>query len=94
MAELSTISVFLQAVKDEFKRCQSCGMPLRLDKNYKRGNLYCGFCHDGKSFTDGNLTRYEMITKINRVLKEKNKPSIIRYYVLARIFTLKRWLHF
>jgi hypothetical protein len=42
--------------------CQSCGMPLKQDPQFKNKKIphhqeYCSFCFDGKNFTQPQITK-------------------------------------
>jgi uncharacterized Zn finger protein (UPF0148 family) len=82
-----------------FKQCQSCGMPLKQDKNggglEKDGTIstvYCSSCYQDGAFKRPNLTVQEMQKLVDDVLKNQMKfPKIFRWLALRQIPKLKRW---
>ncbi|MBU2830189.1 MAG: zinc ribbon domain-containing protein [Acidithiobacillus ferriphilus] len=92
MKTLSALQKYLLVhIHDEANRCQSCGMPLRFDKNNSPSGIYCSFCHDGTSFIDKNLTLQEMKCKVRKLLSERKVNRFIKLYLIMRLSTLKRW---
>lgn len=86
-------------MKKNEKQCQSCGMPLKRDKQgggtEKDGSLnttYCSSCYQNGKFTRPNITMEEMQKLVDDVLKKEMKRwRIFRRLAVKQIPTLKRW---
>jgi hypothetical protein len=82
-----------------YKQCQSCGMPLKKDKNgggsERDGTIspmYCSSCYQGGSFKDPQMSLEEMQKLVDEVLKNEMKfPKFFRWLAIRQIPTLKRW---
>ena len=80
-------------------QCQSCGMPLKMDKkgggSEKDGKLstkYCSSCYQDGEFTKPNISVSEMQTLVNDVLKKEMKWLwIFRRLAVRQIPKLERW---
>lgn len=80
-------------------QCQSCGMPLRDDKNWgwteKDGNIskmYCSSCYENGEFKNPSMTLKEMQKQIDHILKhEMQWWKICRYVAVRQIPKLERW---
>ncbi|WP_366937003.1 zinc ribbon domain-containing protein [Acidithiobacillus sp.] len=92
MKALSTFAKYIAThMHDERNRCQSCGMPMRFDKNKLTSSIYCSYCHDGTSFVEQDITLQDMKRKIRKVLSKRKVNSLVKLYLIARLSTLKRW---
>ena len=86
-------------MKKIYKQCQSCGMPLKKDKNgggsEKNGTInkmYCSSCYQNGEFTRPNITLQEMQKIVDDVLKNEMKWwKIFRWLAVAQISQLERW---
>lgn len=80
-------------------QCQSCGMPLREDKNgggtEKDGTIskmYCSSCYENGEFKSPKLTLIEMQKLVDEVLKNEMKWwKIFRLLAVSQIPKLERW---
>lgn len=80
-------------------QCQSCGMPLREDKNgggtEKDGStsrVYCSSCYENGEFRKPQLTLQEMQIIVDEVLKNEMKWwKIFRWLAVRQIPKLERW---
>ena len=72
--------------------CQSCGMRLKFDKDYKEGQIYCHECYDGYDFVDTEMTLKAMKKKIRNRMKTLcfNKWQIWSHTRKLRSYT--RWV--
>jgi hypothetical protein len=70
--------------------CQSCGMPLSKDANYKSG-VYCTRCFRDGKFIQPNLTVDQMQERVKGKLKEMHIPGFLTGYFTKDIPKLKRW---
>jgi hypothetical protein len=81
-----------------FKNCQSCGMPLKKDKqgggtnaDGSKNALYCSLCYEGGKFRQPNLTVSEMQAFVKGKLKEFGFPGFIAGFFTMGISRLERW---
>lgn len=82
-----------------YTQCQSCWMPLKMDKKgwwtEKDGtvsNMYCSSCYESWAFKKPNITAKEMQNLVNEVLKKEMKwGRIFRRLAIQQIPRLKRW---
>ena len=81
-----------------FKRCQSCGMPLKRDP--KRGgtnldgtknNMYCSYCFENGEFLQPDITLEEMEALIKENLKKIGIPGFIAKLLTRGTSKLERW---
>ncbi len=75
----------------QYKNCQSCGMPLKKDPN-KEHEFYCSYCWKNNEFTDPNIT-LEGMKKINfEVMTTKlHFPKFMANYYNKKLDNLERW---
>lgn len=78
--------------------CQSCGMPLRNDKNgpalEKDGttsDIYCSNCYKEGEFTCPNCTTEDMMKKNEKIMKEMHLPKFLIKAFNKKIPKLDRW---
>jgi hypothetical protein len=82
-----------------YKQCQSCGMPLKMDKkgggSEKDGTLskmYCSSCYENGAFKSPDMTVEEMQRLVNNILKNEMKwLGIFRWLAIKQIPRLARW---
>ena len=82
-----------------YKQCQSCGMPLNLDKKgggtEKDGvisKMYCSSCYRDGAFVKPDMTTTEMQRLVDDVLKNEMRfPKIFRWLAVRQIPKLARW---
>ncbi len=80
-------------------QCQSCGMPLREDKNgggtEEDGSLskmYCSSCYENGEFKRPQISLEEMQKIVDDVLKNEMKWwKIFRWLAVRQIQKLERW---
>ncbi len=83
----------------EYKQCQSCGMPLKMDKkgwgiekNGKISTIYCSSCYENGAFKKPDMTVKEMQKLVDKVLKkEMGRRRIFRRLAIWQISRLQRW---
>ena len=82
----------------KFKRCQSCGMPLKKDpkgsgtnSDGSKNNMYCSYCFENGEFTQPNITLKEMETLIKEKMKEMGMPGFIAKLLTMGTSKLERW---
>lgn len=80
------------------KICQSCGMPLRRDKDFgtnSDNNMnfeYCFFCYRDGKFTDEGISMEDKIKKNIELAKRMGMPEETAVEMAeTTIPTLKRW---
>jgi len=85
----------MQAV---YKNCQSCGMPLKRDKegggthaDGTRSLMYCGHCYKDGQFTQPTITVDEMKSLVKGKLKEFGIPGLLTGVFTRNIPKLVRW---
>ena len=82
-----------------YKQCQSCGMPMKMDKqgggteqDGSLSTMYCSSCYQNGKFKRPDITAKEMQKIVNDVLKKEMKRWwIFRRLAVRQIPTLKRW---
>jgi hypothetical protein len=85
-------------MEKSYKKCQSCGMPLKQDEkgggtnaDGSKSNMYCSYCYgDGKFFNPG-MTAKEMQELVKGKLKEMKFPGIVAWFFASGIPRLERW---
>lgn len=75
-----------------YTQCQSCGMPLRMDKWNSGSSMYCSSCYKDGKFTRPNISVKEMQKLVDNVLKKEMKRlRIFRRLAVMQIPKLERW---
>jgi hypothetical protein len=76
----------------KYNQCQSCGMPLKMDKNNSGSEMYCSSCYQNGAFKNPNITLEEMQNLVDDVLKNEMKWwKPFRFLAVRQIPTLFRW---
>lgn len=91
--------MYQEGMGKKYSQCQSCGMPLNIDKkgggSEKDGSLsimYCSSCYQNGEFTRPDITLKEMQALVNDVLKKEMKRfKLFRRLAVRQIAKLKRW---
>lgn len=85
-------------MKQLFKNCQSCGMPLKKDipsggtnSDGTKNHMYCSKCYQNGAFTAPNRTVEEMKTLVKEKLKEMGFPAFLAAIFTKGIPKLERW---
>jgi len=82
-----------------YKQCQSCGMPLKADKqgggteqDGSKSSVYCSSCYKNGEFINPDMTLKEMRELVNKVLRDEIKMNrIFCWLAVHQIPKLKRW---
>lgn len=81
-----------------YKKCQSCGMPMKKDPHGGGTNsdgtksaMYCSYCYQNGAFISPGMTVVEMQALVKEKLKEMGFPSFIAGWFTLGIPKLKRW---
>jgi hypothetical protein len=86
-------------MKNEFKNCQSCGIPLKRDPkgggtnaDGSKSKMYCSYCYENGKFTQPDITASEM----QAFVKAKMKEMGLFHRLFAGVFSagiprLARW---
>ena len=81
-----------------YKNCQSCGMPLRRDKqgggtnaDGSKSYVYCSHCYQHGQFVLPNITAAQMQDLVRQKLTEIGFPRILAGVFTRRILKLERW---
>jgi len=82
----------------EFKKCQSCGMPLKKSPNGGGTNanktiskMYCAFCYENGKFINPDWTVNEMQAFVKNKMKEMGFPNFLAGFFSKGISKLERW---
>jgi hypothetical protein len=87
-------------MNNQFKICQSCGMPLDKDPNQGGSNAdqskstkYCSYCYRDGKFSDEGITLHEKIEKnIQMAVTKMNIPECQAREMAERLLPqLERW---
>lgn len=85
-------------MQNNYKNCQSCGMPLNKDEkgggteaNGKRSCMYCSHCYEAGKFTLPNITIDEMKEIVINKLVEMKLPKFIAKIFTRNTHKLERW---
>ncbi len=84
---------------NEYKFCQSCGMPMKSDpdkggteKDSSKSNKYCSYCYQNGSFTSPDINDpKKMQTFCIEKMKEQGMPKIVGWLFTRGIPKLERW---
>lgn len=79
-------------------KCQSCGMPLKVDPNGGGTNAggtlskeYCSYCYVNGAFVNPDMTMEEMKTSVVEKLQGKGFPKFVAKVLAGGLGRLKRW---
>ena len=82
----------------KFKRCQSCGMPLKKDpkgggtnSDGTKNNMYCSYCFANGKFLRPDITLEEMETLVREKMKEMGMPGFMAKLLTMGTAKLERW---
>jgi len=85
-------------MKQTYKNCQSCGMPLKKDEkgggtnaDGSKSEMYCSKCYENGKFTSPDMTATEMQVLVKGKLKEFGFPGFIAGFFTKGIPKLERW---
>jgi len=79
-------------------KCQSCGMPLKVDP--KGGGTdadgtssreYCSYCYVDGAFVNPDMSLEEMQVRVVEKLREKGFPKFAANFFASGLGRLKRW---
>jgi arginine decarboxylase-like protein len=82
-----------------YTQCQSCGMPMKMDKNGggtekdgSKSKMYCSSCYENGEFKNPNITLEEMKKLVDNILKNEMKwLKPLRWFAVRQIPKLERW---
>ncbi|MEP7197911.1 MAG: zinc ribbon domain-containing protein [Saprospiraceae bacterium] len=85
-------------MENNYKNCQSCGMPLKRDEmgggtnaDGSKSLMYCSKCYEGGKFTSPDMTAPEMQSLVKGKLKEFGFPGFLAGFFTKGIPKLERW---
>ena len=85
-------------MKESYKNCQSCGMPLKQDPagggseaDGSKSHMYCSYCYHEGEFVQPDMTAAEMKTLVKSKLKEMKIPGFLAAFYASGVPKLKRW---
>ncbi|MEK6266506.1 MAG: zinc ribbon domain-containing protein [Clostridium sp.] len=83
---------------ENYKNCQSCGMPLNKDKkgggsekNGNKSSTYCSFCYEDGKFISPNISVDDMKGIVVSKMIEMKFPKFIAKIFAKNIHKLERW---
>jgi len=81
-----------------YKKCQSCGMPLKkdpkgggTDKDGSTSTMYCSYYYADGKFLQPDVTAEEMQIFAKEKLKEMGFPGFLARFFTKGIPKLERW---
>jgi hypothetical protein len=85
-------------MEEQYKNCQSCGMPLKKDEkgggtnaDGSKSYMYCSHCYQNGKFTLPDITKEGMQEHVKGKLKSMGFPGFIAGFFTKGIPKLKRW---
>ncbi|TMU83564.1 hypothetical protein FGG79_19240 [Bacillus sp. BHET2] len=81
----------------QYKKCQSCGMPLKktevrgTEANLETSTMYCKHCYREGEFTQKDLSVDEMKGFVKGKCIEMGVPSFLSGMFVKNIHKLERW---
>ena len=85
-------------MEKNYKFCQSCGMPLKKDKqgggsntDGSKSRLYCSLCYRSGQFTRPDFTARQMQELVKGKMKEMGIPGFLTPFFTMGIPKLERW---
>ena len=85
-------------MQNNYKNCQSCGMPLNRDENGggtelngEKSAMYCSHCYKNGKFTSPNITLDEMKKLVTNKMIEMKVPKFMAKIFTNKIPKLERW---
>ena len=85
-------------MSQNYKNCQSCGMPLKRDEQDGGTNVdgsksaaYCSHCYHQGKFLLPDITVEEMQAKVRQKLIEFGFPGFLTGFFIRGIRKLERW---
>jgi hypothetical protein len=85
-------------MSNNYKNCQSCGMPLSRDEkgggteaNGEKSSMYCSHCYENGKFTLPNITADDMRERVINKMAEIKFPKFMGRIFTRNIHKLQRW---
>ena len=85
-------------MKNEYKKCQSCGMPLKndpekdvLNLNEVKPKMFCSYCFKDGQFIHPDWNVKQMQDFVKNKMKSMGFPGFIAGFFTKGIPNLKRW---
>jgi hypothetical protein len=85
-------------MKQAYKSCQSCGMPLKKDPqgggtnaDGTRSQMYCSYCYRNGAFVNSDMTLEQMQAFCKGKMKEMGLPGFLAGLMTKGIPRLERW---
>ena len=81
----------------EYKKCQSCAMPLKkpedrgTEKNLDKSSMYCKHCYQEGEFLQKSITVDEMKQVVKEKCVEMGIPKFLAGMFAKNIHKLERW---
>jgi len=83
---------------NQYKNCQSCGMPLSKDTqgggteaDGTKSTMYCSHCYQQGKFTLPNITVRQMQERVKGKIKEMGFPAFLSGFFTRGLPKLERW---
>lgn len=94
----SSFAEKIHTMEENYKNCQSCGMPMKKSPNGGGTNAdgsinktYCAYCYVDGKFVNPDWTAQEMRQFVKGKLVEMGFPKFTTGFFTAHIPKLKRW---
>jgi hypothetical protein len=85
-------------MKNAYKNCQSCGMPLKRDEqgggtntDGSKSTVYCSHCYQRGQFTLPDITVGQMQERVRQKMAEMGLPRFLAGFFTRTIPRLERW---
>jgi NAD-dependent SIR2 family protein deacetylase len=85
-------------MKQAFKNCQSCGMPMKRDEkgggtnaDGTRSTMYCSHCYQNGQFVLPDISVTEMQMRVREKIVEFGMPGFLAGIFTSKIPKLARW---
>jgi len=87
-----------QCMKETYKNCQSCGMPLKRDEqgggtnaDGSKSRVFCSHCYQQGQFVLPDITVEQMQARVRQKLGEFGMPGFLTGFFTRGIPKLERW---
>ena len=85
-------------MQQQYKSCQSCGMPMKKDEkgggtntDGTRSTMYCSKCYENGKYTNPDITVDQMQALVKEKIKEFGFPGFLAGLFTKNIPKLERW---
>ncbi|MFJ5717600.1 zinc ribbon domain-containing protein [Neobacillus sp. NPDC093127] len=81
----------------EYRKCQSCAMPLKkiedrgTDRNLDKSSMYCKYCYQEGEFTQRDISVDDMKQFVKDKCIEMGFPKFLARMFVKNLHKLERW---